>query len=124
MNLKKIRKDVEVSRNYIAVIMGYKPGKARWIEENIENNKTINYLEYNALIFNVTIDYILGISDFEELKKEERERLIEKLHIDENKLNEFQKSYLSIKYTKNLNIKNSHIRMEKLFVKITKENKK
>ena len=53
MNLVKIRKDADISRNASARLINVNTESARWIEDNWENNNFINYLMYNSLLYNV-----------------------------------------------------------------------
>jgi hypothetical protein len=84
MNLVKIRKEADISRNANAKIINFTSDSARWIEDNMYTSRFIKYLMLNSLLFNVSIDYILGISEFKVLNNNERKYLINKLNIDEN----------------------------------------
>jgi hypothetical protein len=124
MNLVKIRKDADISRNASARLINVNTESARWIEDNWENNNFINYLMYNSLLYNVSTDYILGISEFRTLTNQERKNLINKLNVDEDKLTIFQVSTLNKKYIENINAKNIKINLDKTMESIIKKDDK
>jgi hypothetical protein len=124
MNLVKIRKEADISRNANAKIINFTSDSARWIEDNMYTSRFIKYLMLNSLLFNVSIDYILGISEFKVLNNNERKYLINKLNIDENKLTVFQVSTLNKKYIENINAKNIKINLDKTMESIIKKDDK
>ena len=113
MNFKKLREEIGITRNAVAHLINYKESRARWIEENLDTNLFLNYIILYALLFNVTIEYLLGITNTHRyLDKEERKRLITKLNIDEEKLNIFQKSYLNKNFIDAIGIENVELKMD------------
>lgn len=79
---------------------------------------------YNSLLYNVSTDYILGISEFRTLTNQERKNLINKLNVDEDKLTIFQVSVLNKKYLENINTKNIKINLDKTMEILTKKDDK